>query len=142
MSASALRHTLPVRVYYEDTDAAGMIYYANYLRFCERARTEWLRHLGFQQEALRADPGLVFVVRSVQADYLKPGVLDDLLDIVSEIERVGPASIHFLQRIERVGLPLFTARVQIACVNLAQRKSAPMPAELRARFAQLIRVPT
>ncbi len=69
----------PVRVYYEDTDAAGIVYYANYFRFMERARTEWLRHLGYEQDQLRRDPGIVFVVRHVEADYLEPARFNDLL---------------------------------------------------------------
>ena len=111
------RFVLPVRVYYEDTDAAGVVYYANYLRFCERARTDWLRAIGFEQQALRTERGLVFVVRSVQAEYLSPGMLDDALDVVSTLETLGRASMRFAQQVMRGDELLFDARITIACVD-------------------------
>jgi acyl-CoA thioester hydrolase len=80
----------PVRVYYEDTDAGGVVYYANYLRFFERARTEWLRAIGFEQQLLRNEDGIVFAVRHVEIDYLKPAVLDDALQVEADDQR--PAS--------------------------------------------------
>ena len=86
---------LAVRVYYEDTDAGSVVYYANYLKFCERARTEWLRAMGFQQARLLAESRLVFVVKSLQADYFRPAALDDGLDVVTRIEKLGHASIVF-----------------------------------------------
>ena len=94
---------LPVRVYYEDTDAAGVVYYANYLRFCERARTEWLRALGFEQQAMMTSAGTGFVVRSVQADYLAPARLDDALEVVTRIATLRRASLLFDQAIRRQG---------------------------------------
>jgi acyl-CoA thioester hydrolase len=130
--AGALRvFRLPLRVYYEDTDAGAVVYYANYLKFCERARTEWLRAAGFQQAELLAKRDLVFVVRSFQADYLKPAGLDDLLEIVSRIEKLGRASIVFAQDVERDGAVLFQARVVVACVDWGRRKSAPIPEDIR-----------
>ena len=85
--------SLPVRVYYEDTDAGGVVYYANYLKFCERARTDWLRAIGLEQGRLAADQNIIFVVRSVKADYLQPAVLDDLLDVVTTLGKLGHAKI-------------------------------------------------
>lgn len=126
--------SLPVRVYYEDTDAAGMVYYANYLRFCERARTEWLRTLGFAQHALMADQGIAFVVRSVEARYRTPARLDDSLVVVSQISRLGGASIEFDQRIHRTQELIFDARITIACIDIAGQRPAPLPPELRTRL--------
>ena len=127
----------PVRVYYEDTDAAGVVYYANYLRFCERARTEWLREAGFSQQQLLAERGLAFVVRSVNADYLLPAVLDDALRVVSRIAHLGRASIEFNQQIVRGSERVFEAQVTIACVDWQRRKPAAMTPDLRTQLSRL-----
>lgn len=125
---------LPVRVYYEDTDAAGVVYYANYLRFCERARTEWLRALGFGQQQLLSAQGLGFVVRSVQADYLSPARLDDELAVVSTIEGLRKASIGFRQQIVRDSERLFVAHVVLACVDWRRQKPVAIPAAMHQQF--------
>lgn len=125
---------LPVRVYYEDTDAAGVVYYANYLRFCERARTEWLRRLGYGQQAMLALDGTAFVVRSVQADYLLPARLDDALTVVTSVENLRRASILFQQEIRRDDELLFTARVLVACVDWHKQKPAAIPAAMHAHL--------
>ena len=130
--------SLPVRVYYEDTDAAGVVYYANYLCYCERARTEWLRSIGFQQQKLRLDHGLVFVVRSMKADYLSPGLLDDALEVVTSIDTLGGASIVFAQKIVRGDTLLFNGQFVIACVDLNKKRPAPLPAGVRAQLEKLI----
>ena len=122
---------LSVRVYYEDTDAAGVVYYANYLRFCERARTEWLRAFDFSQQALMNEQGIAFVVRRVEADYLLPACLDDELDVLTDVVAWRGASLIFVQRVERSGVLLVRASVQIACLNLASRRPAPLPAAVR-----------
>jgi len=133
-SPSQPSFVLPVRVYYEDTDAAGVVYYANYLRFCERARTEWLRALGFEQQAMMLTIGTAFVVRSVQADYLVPARLDDALDVVTRIATLRRASLLFDQEVRRQGQLLFTAQVLVACIDTHRQKPAPMPANLHALF--------
>lgn len=125
---------LPVRVYYEDTDAAGVVYYANYLRFCERARTEWLRALGFEQQSLLADQGVGFVVRSVQADYLSPARLDDELTVVSTIAGLRKASIVFRQEIQRKGERLFAAQVVLACVDWRRQRPVAIPSAMHQQF--------
>ncbi len=107
----------PIRVYYEDTDAGGVVYYANYLRFLERARTEWLRVLGFEQTALAAVHQVVFVVRSISLEYLKPSRIDDTLVVSVEPEEVGASRIRLAQRVTRGEAELVTARVTLACVN-------------------------
>lgn len=130
-------HRLPIRVYYEDTDAAGVVYYANYFKFCERARTEWLRGGGFDQARLKAERHIVFVVSSVQGDYLAGAELDDSLEIVTHIEKLGRASIVFAQQVERQGQTLFRARVTVACVDWRQRKPAPIPEDIRETMKAL-----
>ncbi|MBK9393966.1 MAG: tol-pal system-associated acyl-CoA thioesterase [Uliginosibacterium sp.] len=124
----------PVRVYYEDTDAAGVVYYANYLKFCERARTEWLRTLGIDQKNLIDTRQLAFVVARVEADYLRGAELDDALEVISSISALGAASILFHQEIRRTGSLLFTATVKIACVDGFKRRAVRIPDDLRHLF--------
>ena len=130
--ASSQPFTLPVRVYYEDTDAGGVVYYANYLKFCERARTEWLRTLGVSQQALIDEQGLGFVVRSVQADYLAPARLDDALEVITQVAMLRRASILFEQQLVRGQELLFTARVLLASIDLHRQKPVAIPASLHA----------
>lgn len=130
--------SLPVRVYYEDTDAGGVVYYANYLKFCERARTDWLRAIGLEQGRLAADQNIIFVVRSVKADYLQPAVLDDLLDVVTTLGKLGHASLVFDQKIQRGGQILFETLITIACVDRSSKRAAPIPPSVRAQFATLV----
>lgn len=118
------------RVYWEDTDAGGIVYYANYLRFLERARTEWLRARGVSQLALASDPGIVFSVVALEAQYLRPARLDDLLSISCEPEWEGGASIVFAQRIWRDPLDeelLVSASVRVACLDVGTRKPRRLP---------------
>lgn len=93
---------LTVRVYYEDTDAGGVVYYANYLKYVERARTEYLRELGFEQINLLENYGMVFIVKSVEANYLSPAFLDDLIEVETVIEKVNHASLIFTQKIVNI----------------------------------------
>ncbi|MCL2161489.1 MAG: tol-pal system-associated acyl-CoA thioesterase [Betaproteobacteria bacterium] len=124
----------PIRIYYEDTDAGGVVYYANYLRFCERARTEWLRSLGFGQRQLLEAGGPLFVVRSVRADYLAPARLDDDLTVISTIHDVRNVSVLFFQRIFRGDKLLFTAEVRIASVSPGNGRPVPWPEAVRVRL--------
>ena len=130
--ASSQPFTLPVRVYYEDTDAGGVVYYANYLKFCERARTEWLRTLGVSQQALIDEQGLAFVVRSVQANYLASARLDDALEVVTRVAMLRRASILFEQQVMRGQELLFTTRVLLASIDLHRQKPVAIPASLHA----------
>ena len=120
-----------IRVYYEDTDAGGVMYYANYLKFFERSRTEWLRGLGVQQSSLADDENLLFVVKNVQIQYRKPARLDDLLEINSRITRVGPASITFHQTAYCRGELLCESDIQVCCVHGTSMRPAPLTPELR-----------
>lgn len=102
----ATTFSFPVRVYYEDTDLGGVVYYANYLKFMERARTEWLRALGFEQDELLARDGVLFAVRSAQIDFLKPARFNDSLQVTVALTRPGRASITVHQRVQRGDLVL------------------------------------
>ena len=130
--ASQQPFTLPIRVYYEDTDAGGVVYYANYLKFCERARTEWLRTFGVGQQALIDEQGLGFVVRSVQADYRASARLDDALEVITQVAMLRRASILFEQQLVRGQELLFTARVLLASIDLRRQKPVAIPASLHA----------
>lgn len=122
---------LPLRIYYEDTDAGGVVYYANYWKFCERGRTEWLRALGFEQQALLDEAGLAFVVRKVEGDYLRPARLDDEIVVNTVMADARRASLKFTQYIERGTERLFTATVSIACLDLASGRPAAIPEHIR-----------
>jgi acyl-CoA thioester hydrolase len=117
----------PVRVYYEDTDHAGVVYYANYLRYFERARTEWLRAQGFEQPELATRHQVIFVVRSIAVEYLQPARFNEVLDISVELEHVGASQITMSQRAQRGDAVLVEARVRLACVGLPQMKPVRMP---------------
>lgn len=112
---------LTLRVYYEDTDLAGIVYYANYLKFIERGRTEFVRARGIDQSALKADQGIVFAVRRVEADYLAPARFDDLLRVETVVTALKGASILMDQTILRDGVTLFRAKVTLVCLNSAGR---------------------
>ena len=119
----------PVRVYYEDTDAGGVVYYANYLRFMERARTELLRHHGFEQDELREREGVIFAVRSVQVDYLAPARFNDLLQVRTGILQAGRASLTFGQDVirERDGHLLCRGEVKVACLDSETFRARAIP---------------
>ena len=126
--------TWQARVYYEDTDAAGVVFYASYLRYMERARTEWLRSLGFEQARLRREHNIVFAVRRQSIDYKKPGRLDDLLTITARLLKQRANMLLFQQRITRDQTLLTRAAVSVACLRADTLKSAPIPRALAARF--------
>lgn len=124
---------LNIRVYYEDTDLAGIVYYANYLKFIERGRSEWVRALGVDQGALRAEAGIVFAVRRVEADYLKPAHFDDLLTVTTALVEIGGARIVLDQEVRRGDERLFVARVVLVCLSDAGC-AVRVPADVRARL--------
>jgi len=123
----------PVRVYYEDTDSGGVVYYANYLKFMERARTEWLRDSGFEQTSLLNEHGVIFVVRSVAIEYLKSAVFDDLLKVTVRVMHVGRSQMVFQQTVEREAV-LTRAEVKIVCVNGESFKPVKIPDAIRQRI--------
>jgi acyl-CoA thioester hydrolase len=126
----------PVRVYYEDTDAGGVVYYANYLKFMERARTEWLRSFGFEQDRLLQEYGIIFAVRSVQVGYHRPALFNDALEVSSSLLEKGRASLTFSQEVKRKesSALLCSGKVKIACVDMQEMRPVPIPKELLAEF--------
>ncbi len=121
---------LPVRVYYEDTDAAGVVYYANYLKFMERARTEWLQALGFPLAAFEREHGVVFVVHRCEIDFLQPARLNDALGVTVEVEQRGASRLVARQEVRRGDTVLTSARVTLACVSSAHWPPVRIPAPL------------
>jgi len=120
----------PIRVYYEDTDAGGVVFYANYLKFFERARTEMLRAMGYEQDELIANEGIVFVVRSVQVDYLSPARFNDQLHVSAKVSLVKKASLTFEQVITRGDDVLCKGSVRIACLGTQTMRPKAIPETL------------
>lgn len=129
--------TWTIRVYYEDTDTGGIVYYANYLKFFERARTEWLRQAGFGQRAMMQDLGLQFVVAGIKCEFRRPARLDDLLDIDVRVGRAGRVSFEFVQTARRGDEVLATARVRVGCIDNDRFEPAAMPAAMLAALKSL-----
>jgi len=121
----------PVRVYYEDADAGGVVYHSNYLNFMERARTEWLRSLGFEQTELRTEMGVMFVVRALKLEYKKPAHFNDALSVVTRIVKTGKSLLEFEQTIIRGDELLTEATVALVCVDAGQFRPIAIPAKIR-----------
>ena len=129
------RFSWPVRVYYEDTDTGGIVYYANYLKFFERARTEWLRSFGLNQDKLAQKEGLIFVVRRASLDFVRPARLDDMLEVT--VEPLKLARVYVLQLAQearRGAQVLARAEIQVACLNLGDFKPVVIPQFLRDKL--------
>ncbi|MGH8582545.1 MAG: tol-pal system-associated acyl-CoA thioesterase [Gammaproteobacteria bacterium] len=125
------RYSFPVRVYYEDTDAGGVVYHANYVKFMERARSEWLRHLGFEQDRLRCEERTVFAVRRMSLDFIKPARFNDLLAVDVALVKAGYASLQLAQTISNAaGLALCTAEVRIACLDPQSLRPRCIPSSI------------
>lgn len=124
----------PIRVYYEDTDTGGIVYYANYLKYFERARTEWLRHAEVGQQLLVEQEGIMFVVKSTQVEYAAPARLDDELRIGVKIEKLGRASIAFLQQAWRGEQCLVTGRILVACVAQTSLRPCAIPVHVVSKI--------
>jgi acyl-CoA thioester hydrolase len=122
----------PMRVYWEDTDAAGIVFYANYLKFFERARTEWLRSLGFEQERLRAESGIAFVVTETSVRYRHPARLDDVISVSVAVRRLGQASLDVAQEAHRADELLASGTIRIGCVELGTFRPRRFPDEILA----------
>ncbi len=130
-------HRYSLRVYYEDTDAGGVVYHANYLRYAERARTEALRDAGIPHADLVDRFGLMFMVRRAEIDYVRPAILDDLLVIETETMDVGGASVLLRQTVQGPNGLCATVRVKLACVQIGENKAARIPPEWREAMAAL-----
>jgi acyl-CoA thioester hydrolase len=127
----------PIRIYYEDTDAGGVVYYANYLRFYERARTEWLRLAGVEQDEIRQKDGILFVVRSAEVEYLRPALFNDELAVSVSLCEIRRASLKFRQEIHRMGRQgelLSTALFRVASISVAGLRPAAIPDHLMERI--------
>jgi acyl-CoA thioester hydrolase len=134
-----MNHSIPVRVYFEDTDAGGVVFYANYLKFAERGRTELLRFLGFENKSLLDRQGLAFVVRHIEADYFKPALLDDELEMRTEVLHLKNASIVMKQSLFRHDLMLFSCTVTMVCVDIKKLLPTRLPDDLRQKFETFIK---
>ncbi len=126
----------PVRVYYEDTDAGGVVFYANYLKFFERARTEMLRSFGFEQDKLIVEQNVIFVVRSVNIDYLKPARFNEQLDVSAKIIENKKTNLTFEQSVTRQQDVLCSGRIRIACLDAQSMKPKLIPFEILEHLAQ------
>lgn len=133
-------YSLPVRVYYEDTDSGGVVYYANYLKFMERARTEWLRSLGFEQDELRVREGVLFAVRRAEIDYLRPALFNDQLRVTVDLCGSGGASLLFEQEVRREADAALCCRGRIKIACLSEKTLGPnrIPAALLAELANVL----
>ena len=143
---SAPVFTWRVRVYYEDTDAGGVVFYANYLKFFERARTEWLRHAGIEQHALTQSAGVMFIVKNTAVDYIAPAKLDDELKITVVVQRFGRASVEFVQQAWRCGQVsdtlLAVGSIKVACVACETFRPGAIPSSVRDRLLTMMPVAT
>jgi len=122
----------PVRVYYEDTDAGGVVYHSNYLNFMERARTEWLRELGFEQPQVKADLGVIIVVHSLSVEFKGPAYFNDMLEVHCKLTKIGRGSIEMEQKIMREHQVLIKAQVKLAFVNAETFKPLGIPVDIKA----------
>lgn len=130
--------SLPIRVYYQDTDAGGVVYHSNYLNFMERARYEWLRELGFNANALIDDHKVLFMVRSIEIDYFKPSVLDDLLHVTVAVKGMGRSRITLFQEVLRSQVKLVSATIHVVCVGAETLKPVSIPAPLREKIGKSV----
>ena len=131
-----LTHTMSLRVYYEDTDAAGIVYYANYLKFAERGRTEMMRALGFEHSGILRETGIAFIVRRLSADYRAAARLDDMLDVETTVQAIGAATLSLDQQIRRDGETIVALDVLVACIGRDGRPRR-VPPGLRAALMNL-----
>jgi len=126
--------SLPVRVYFQDTDAGGVVYHASYVNFMERARTEWLRTFGYSNAGLMKELGVMFVVRRLELSYLKPALLDDMLDVTAQVKDIGRSRLNLLQTVSRGGEVLAEAEVHLVCVTAAEFKPLSVPEVLKKQW--------
>lgn len=133
---------LPIRVYFQDTDAGEVVYHAAYLNFLERARTEWLRHLGFEQNELEPRFGILFIVRSVEMKFMRPARLDDLVTVGVEVCQLGRAQVTLRQEVCCDSRLLVNAKVNLACVSRGSFRPQPLPESIVAAFSTASQVAT
>jgi acyl-CoA thioester hydrolase len=136
MTKAAHPVPLSVRVYFQDTDAGGVVYHASYVNFMERARTEWIRSFGWTNPGLIRDLGVMFVVRSLKLDYYKPAVLDDLLSVVTQLKEIGRSRVSLQQTVMRDDERLVEGEVHLVCVSKENFKPVSVPEVLREKWKQ------
>ena len=134
MTSHSQIFTLPIRVYFQDTDAGGVVYHASYVNFMERARTEWMRSFGFTNAGLMKELGVVFVVRSLKLDYLKPALLDDLLSVSAQLKDVGRSRVTLHQTVTRGEDLLVEAEINLVSISLESFKPVSVPEVLRKQW--------
>jgi acyl-CoA thioester hydrolase len=127
-------YAFPVRVYFENTDAGGVVYHAEYLKFLERARTEWVRHLGHDHQSLARSHKVVFVVASLSVDFLKPARLDDSLSVTVQLDSLAKVRCEFVQEVRREAEVLARARVSVACVSIESLRPTEIPEALHRKM--------
>jgi acyl-CoA thioester hydrolase len=125
----------PVRVYYQDTDAGGVVYHASYVNFMERARTEWLRTFGYSNAGMMTELGVMFVVRSIKLDYLRPALLDDMLNVTAEIKEIGRSRLNMIQTVMRGDELLTEGEVHLVCVTADSFKPVSVPDVMRKQWS-------
>lgn len=130
--------TLPIRVYFQDTDAGGVVYHASYVNFMERARTEWMRGFGYSNAGLMKELGVVFVVRSLKLDYLKPALLDDLLTVSAQLKAIGRSRVTLQQSLMRGDETLVEAEIHLVSVSMETFKPVSVPEVLREKWKACI----
>ena len=131
-------HVLPVRVYYEDTDAGGVVYHSNYLNFCERGRTEMLRAIGIELSQIQKNDNLVFVVVRGDVAWRRPARLDDSLTVETALIKIGRASVSLRQTVRRNDEEIVHFNVDVACMDLTSSKATPLPKDLRTKFEAFV----
>ncbi|MCB1558649.1 MAG: tol-pal system-associated acyl-CoA thioesterase [Alphaproteobacteria bacterium] len=131
-----ITHDFPVRVYYDDTDAGGVVYHANYLKFCERARTEYLRSLGFENSGIRAETGTIIVVKKIEAEYLKPARLDDSLIVQTRILSIKNTSFVMEQKVAKNGGEIFVMTVLLVFIDDTEGRPTKIPNSIKAQFVK------
>ncbi len=135
MSKESPIFSLPIRVYFQDTDAGGVVYHASYVNFLERARTEWLRECyGYSNAGLMKEFGVVFVVRALKLDYLKPALLDDMLTVSAQLQNAGRSSVSLQQSVMRDNETLLEAEIHLVCVSMSDFKPTGVPKILRDQW--------
>jgi acyl-CoA thioester hydrolase len=136
MSSQHKAFELPIRVYFQDTDAGGVVYHASYVNFLERSRTEWLREHGHSNAGLMKEMGVVFVVRSIKLDYLRPAQLDDMLAVSTQLKEIGRSRVTLRQAVMRNGEHLVEAEVHLVCVAVDSFKPVSVPEALRQQWKE------
>lgn len=132
------QYSWPIRVYYEDTDAGGVVYHSNYLNFMERARTEWLRALGFEQTVVKEELGVIIVIHSLSINFKRPAYFNDMLEVNCNLANIGRSSIEMAHTITRDGVLLIEAQVKAAFVNVASFKPVGIPEEMKQIMTKLL----